>query len=311
MRSITARAPGKVNIQLAVGRVRRDGFHPLASVFHAVSLDEVVTATSATRGSGPRITGITAATGIDISTVPRDETNLVVRAAHALAAATGTQPDVDLTISKSIPVAGGMAGGSADCAATLVALNALWGSGLGARELAEIGATLGSDVPFALLGGTAAGLGRGEQLSTLMTRGRFHWVFATSAAGLSTPAVYGKFDELVVGKKVPEPRISAEVTAALIAGDAKRLAKAMSNDLQAPALALRPQLRAVIEAGVDVGALAGIVSGSGPTVAFLAASQERAVDVAVGLAGTGLVASVHQASGPAPGARVIPAPEVA
>lgn len=311
MRSISARAPGKVNIQLAVGRVRRDGFHPLASVFHAVSLDEVVTATAAPAGSGVRITGITAATGIDVSAVPLDETNLVARAARALAAATGTDPDVELAILKSIPVAGGMAGGSADAAATLVALNALWGTGLTSRELAEIGATLGSDVPFALLGGTAAGLGRGEQLSTLMTRGRFHWVFATSATGLSTPAVYRKFDDLTSSAKVAEPRISAEVTAALIAGDAKRLSRAMSNDLQAPALALRPQLRAVIAAGVDVGALAGIVSGSGPTVAFLAASQERAVDVAVGLSGTGLVASVHPASGPAPGARVIPTPEVA
>lgn len=305
MVSVRARAPGKVNIQLSVGAVRRDGFHPLASVFHAVNLWEVITASPGAPGSGVHITGITAVGGIDISAVPLDDTNLVHRAADALTRATGVPGDVELAIEKAIPVAGGMAGGSADCAATLVALNALWRTGLAPRELAEIGAELGSDVPFALLGGTAAGLGRGEHLSTLMTRGQFHWVFAISAQGLSTPAVYGKFDEMSAGRRVREPAISQEVTSALIAGDARRLGAALSNDLQAPALALRPQLRQVLAAGMDAGALGGLVSGSGPTVAFLAGSAERALDLAVSLTGTGLVTSVVRTWGPAPGARVV------
>lgn len=302
---VTARAPGKVNIQLSVGRIRRDGYHPLATVFHAVNLDERVTAVPGEPGSGVRITAVSAATGIDVSGVPMDETNLVCRAAIALADAFDVHADVELSIHKSIPVAGGMAGGSADCAAALVALNAAWRLRATPAQLAEVGAQLGSDVPFALLGGTAAGLGRGEKLSTLMTRGRFHWVFATSAQGLSTPAVYGKFDELVGDKDVPEPIISAEVTAALIAGDSRRLSRAMSNDLQSAALALRPSLRRVIEAGLDGGALAGMVSGSGPTVAFLTADEERSVDLAVALAGSGVVNAVFRAWGPAPGARLI------
>jgi 4-diphosphocytidyl-2-C-methyl-D-erythritol kinase len=302
---VTARAPGKVNIQLSVGRIRGDGYHPLATVFHAVNLDERVTATPGAPGSGVRITSITAATGIDISGVPRDGTNLVAKAAYALAAAFDVPADVDLAIEKAIPVAGGMAGGSADCAAALVALNAAWRLGATPAQLAAVGAQLGSDVPFALLGGTAAGLGRGEHLSTLMTRGRFHWVFATSSQGLSTPAVYGKNDELIAQRRVPEPVISAEVTAALIAGDARRLARAMSNDLQEPALVLRPGLRRVIEAGLDANALAGLVSGSGPTVAFLVADEERSVDLAIALAGSGAVSAVFRAWGPAPGARLI------
>lgn len=302
---VTARAPGKVNIQLSVGRLRSDGFHPLASVFHAVSLEERVTARRAEPGTGVVISDITAATGIDLSGVPRDDTNLVVRAAHALADAFDVAADADLAIHKTIPVAGGMAGGSADCAATLVALNALWGLRATSAQLSTIGAQLGSDVPFALLGGTAAGLGRGEQLSTLLTRGRFHWVFATSTHGLSTPAVYGKFDQLAAGRRVPTPVISPEVTAALIAGDPRRLAKGMRNDLQEPALALRPGLRRVIEAGMDSGALAGMVSGSGPTIAFLAADDDRSVDLAVALSGSGVVNAVYRAWGPAPGAKLL------
>lgn len=305
MVEVSARAPGKVNIQLAVGRVRPDGFHPLASVFHAVELSELVTVRTAPPGSGIRILAVRPVGGIDVSAVPTDATNLVHRAARLVAKTLGEPADVEIEIDKAIPVAGGMAGGSADAAAALVACNALWRGGLDPRELAELGLQLGSDVPFALLGGTAAGLGRGEHLSTLMTRGRFHWVFATSTEGLSTPAVYRKFDDQTAGTEVPEPVISQAVTAALIAGDARKLGRALANDLQGPALALRPQLRAALDAGVELGALGGIVSGSGPTLAFLAANAERALDLAVSLTGTGLVAGVMATSGPAPGARVV------
>jgi 4-diphosphocytidyl-2-C-methyl-D-erythritol kinase len=300
---VTARAPGKVNIQLSVGAVREDGFHPLASVFHAVALHEEVTVTVGEPGSGIVIEEVT---GLQADEVPRDSSNLVWRAAERLAAELGAPaPDVRFSISKGVPVAGGMAGGSADCAAALVALNDLWGAELGRDDLARVALDLGSDVPFSLVGGTALGLGRGELLSPLMVRGTFHWVFATATQGLSTPAVYSAFDRLVRGRLVPEPQADAAISAALIAGDATALGRVLHNDLQEPALTLRPTLRDVLETGRAAGALGGIVSGSGPTVAFLVADDVVATQVSAAVAGLEQVRGCFPTSGPAPGARVV------
>ncbi len=301
--SVTARAPGKVNIQLSVGAVRDDGFHPLASVFHAVAMVEEVTVSTGSPGSGIVIHDVT---GLQPDEVPRDATNLVWRAAERLATELGRPaPDLQIAISKGVPVAGGMAGGSADCAAALVALNDLWGSPLTRDDLARVALDLGSDVPFSLMGGTALGLGRGELLSPLMVRGTFHWVFATATRGLSTPAVYSAFDRLVEGRIVPEPQADAAIVAALIAGDARALGRVLHNDLQEPALALRPTLGDVLDTGVAAGALGGIVSGSGPTVAFLVADPAAGARVATALGGMVDVRSTHVTSGPVPGARVI------
>ncbi len=300
--AVTARAPGKVNIQLSVGRLRPDGYHPLASVFHAVALVEEVTVAAGEPGSGI----VLEVTGPQSDEVPRDEGNLVWRAAEALAAELDRPaPDLRVGIAKGVPVAGGMAGGSADCAAALVALNDLWGAGLDRAALARIGLTLGSDVPFSLLGGTALGLGRGEELTPVMVRGQFHWVFATSARGLSTPAVYAAFDRQVADRDVPEPSADRAVLAALAAGDARMLGRALRNDLQEPALALRPTLRDVLELGMSAGALGGLVSGSGPTTAFLVSDAAAGQSVAAALAGSEQVRSTHLATGPAPGARVV------
>ena len=300
---VTARAPGKVNVQLAVGRVRPDGFHPLASVFHAVGLAEEVTVATAEPGSG---IAIDAVTGPQAEEVPRDATNLVWRAVQRLGQEVGRpHPDVRISILKGVPVAGGMAGGSADGAAALVAANELWGSPLDRDDLARIGLDLGSDVPFSLLGGTALGLGRGEQLSPIPVRGTFHWVFATATRGLSTPAVYSAFDRLVEGRVIPEPEADSAVISALVTGDAPALGRSLHNDLQEPALSLRPTLRDGLEAGLGAGALGGIVSGSGPTLAFLAADQVSAAAIATVLAGMADVRSTHVTTGPAPGARVV------
>ena len=300
---MTARAPGKVNIQLSVGRLRPDGYHPLASVFHAVALHEDVTVVAGEPGSGIVIEDVT---GPQVDEVPRDASNLVWRAAEALAdALEQPTPDLRFRIDKGVPVAGGMAGGSADCAAALVAVNDLWGAPLDRDELAAIAAGLGSDVPFSLLGGTALGVGRGEQLSPVMVRGTFHWVFATARQGLSTPAVYAAFDRMVAERVVSEPRADPAVLAALRAGEPQALARALHNDLQEPALALRPILHDVLEAGRSAGALGGMVSGSGPTVAFLVEDQAAAAEVAVALSGREDVRSTHVTTGPAPGARVI------
>lgn len=301
--SVTASAPGKVNIQLSVGAARGDGFHPLASIFHAVALLEEVTVTAGEPGSGIVIDEVT---GLQADEVPRDATNLVWRAAERLAAELGTAaPDVRISICKGVPVAGGMAGGSADAAAALVALNDLWGSPVDRRDLARIALDLGSDVPFSLLGGTALGLGRGEQLSSLMVRGTFHWVFATATQGLSTPAVYAAFDRLAAGRIIAQPQADPAVVAALIAGDALALGKVLRNDLQEPALALRPRLRDVLEAGLAAGALGGIVSGSGPTVAFLVGDPLAGTGVTAAVSGLENVRACFATSGPVPGARVM------
>jgi len=300
---VTARAPGKVNIQLSVGAVRDDGFHPLASVFHAVAMTEEVTVTTGAAGSGIVIASVA---GMQADEVPRDATNLVWRAARRLATELDRpEPDLRIDIGKGVPVAGGMAGGSADCAAALVALNDLWGSPLARADLSRVALDLGSDVPFSLMGGTALGLGRGEQLSPLMVRGTFHWVFATATQGLSTPAVYAAFDRLVEGRVVPEPEADAAIMSALIAGDARALGRVLRNDLQEPALTLRPTLRDVLDTGMASGALGGIVSGSGPTVAFLVADPAAGARVLGAVVGLEQVRAAFTTTGPAPGARVI------
>lgn len=298
--SVTVRAPGKLNLYLAVGDRRDDGYHELTTVFHAVSLADEVTVRDADVLS-LRITG----EGADA--LPADERNLAWRAAELMAEHVGRAPDVAITVDKSIPVAGGMAGGSADAAAVLVGMNVLWELGVPRRDLHGLAARLGSDVPFALHGGTALGTGRGEELATVLTRETFHWVLAFADGGLSTPAVFTELDRLRdSGRTLPELGESEPVLGALAAGDPQRLAGLLGNDLQAAAISLNPALRRTLRAGVAAGALAGIVSGSGPTCAFLCVSESSAADVAVELAAVGAGRAVRVASGPVYGARVVP-----
>lgn len=317
MQSVTVRAPAKVNLQLAVGPRREDGYHDLVNVFHAVSVFDEVTATPATK---LRIT----VEGEAAAAVPTDETNLAAKAARALAAVTrtyavvpsggrrvGPEPRIHLHIKKGIPVAGGMAGGSADAAAALVACDAVWQTGLwdtraGRDTIMEIAADLGADVPFALLGGTAVGVGKGDRLSIALARGTYHWVFALADGGLSTPAVYAECDRLRGDPaEAPKPMASPVLMAALSAGDPVALGAALSNDLQQAAIRLRPQLRRTLDAGREHGALGAIVSGSGPTCAFLAADVEHMYDIAVALSAMGVCRAVRTATGPAPGARIV------
>ncbi|WP_329229761.1 4-(cytidine 5'-diphospho)-2-C-methyl-D-erythritol kinase [Streptomyces sp. NBC_00111] len=297
-RSVTVRVPAKVNAQLAVGAARPDGFHDLANVFLAVGLYDEVTVTPA---EALRVT----CSGPDAGQVPLDATNLAARAAIALAARHGIAPDVHIHIAKDIPVAGGMAGGSADGAAALLACDTLWSTGASQEELLEICAELGSDVPFSLVGGAALGVGRGERLTPVEVGGTFHWVFAVADGGLSTPAVYGEFDRLTAGTDVPEPAASPALLNALRKGDATALADALGNDLQAAALSLRPSLADTLAAGTDAGALAALVSGSGPTTAFLTADEESARKVADALLASGTCRGARVAPAPAPGATVV------
>ncbi len=300
------RVPAKINLQLAVGPVRADGYHPLVTVFHAVSLFDEVTVRHA---DAMALT----VTGEDAAAVPADRSNLAWRAARALAKAAAVRTGaVRIEIRKRIPVAAGLAGGSADAAATLVACNELWQAGLSAPELAELAADLGSDVPFALVGGTAVGRGRGEQVTPALAAGSYHWALAFARSGLSAAQVYATSDRLRTargkagGQPPPvEPTLSAELMTALRSGDPGRVGPQLTNDLQPAALSLRPVLRRTLAAGQEHGALGAVVSGSGPTCAFLARDAAHASDLAVALTSSGVCRTAARASGPVPGAVVL------
>jgi 4-diphosphocytidyl-2-C-methyl-D-erythritol kinase len=294
------RAPAKVNLHLSVGQRRDDGFHDLTTVFQAVGLYDDV---ELVRADALSVT----VTGEDADLVPRDDTNLAVRAVRLIAEHTGNSPDLGISIRKGIPVAGGCAGGSADAAAALVGCDALWGTALSKDELAVLGARLGSDVPFSLHGGTALGTGRGEQLTPVLGQGSYSWVLALSEGGLSTPNVYRQLDKQRETGPVGVVRAPAQVLTALRQGDAVALGRALGNDLQSAALALKPSLRLLLETGRDLGALGAIVSGSGPTVALLARDEGHAVALAASLAGQGVCSAVRRADGPVAGARVVEA----
>jgi 4-diphosphocytidyl-2-C-methyl-D-erythritol kinase len=302
--AVTARAPAKVNLQLAVGPARANGYHDLVTVFHAVSLFDEVTVAPAERDS-------VTVTGEGAGSVPADGSNLAALAAEALVQAVGPgckdSPGLAIRISKRIPVAAGLAGGSADAAATLVACNELWRTGLSQAELGELAAGLGSDVTFGLVGGTAIGVGRGERVTPALAAGSYHWVLAFATGGLSTAQVYAACDrirasrgEQVTGPSAPDTRLMA----ALRSGEPTEVGPLLANDLQAAALSLRPDLRRALAAGTEFGALAAIVSGSGPTCAYLAKDARHAADLAVALAGAGVCRTVAHVVGPAPGACV-------
>lgn len=307
---VRVRAPGKINLALRVSPLGDDGFHRLVTLFHAVSLFEEVQA-------GPADDGITlSVTGPQAELVPTDESNLAWQAAELLAAHTGIDPDVHLTLTKGVPVAGGMAGGSADGAAALVACDALWNTGLPREELFELAAELGSDVPFALLGHTAIGTGRGTRLSAAMTRGEFHWALGMQHEGMSTAGVYRAYDEQLA-REAPDGDVDSSNAAAweeepptammqaLLAGDADGLGRSLVNDLQRPAIDLNPRLQRVLTVAQTAGALGAIVSGSGPTVAALGRTRQHALALAAAMTAAGAVDSVAYASGGVPGARIV------
>jgi 4-diphosphocytidyl-2-C-methyl-D-erythritol kinase len=313
--TVTVRVPAKVNLQLAVGPVRADGYHDVATVYHAVSLFDELTVAPADRDS-------VVVTGEGAESVPTNGGNLAARAAEALAQAVGSgsrdAPGLAIQIIKRIPVAAGLAGGSADAAAALLACNELWGTGLSQQELSALASDIGSDVAFGLLGGTAIGIGRGEQVTAVLTSGTFHWVLAFANGGLSTADVYATCDrmrapkesrqakELKVGTAgVPDPVLDNALIAALRSGDPAEVGPLLSNDLQLAAISLRPGLRRALAAGRELGALGAMVSGSGPTCAFLAKHRRHARDLAVALTGVGVCRTVAQVTGPAPGATIV------
>jgi 4-diphosphocytidyl-2-C-methyl-D-erythritol kinase len=300
--AVTVRVPAKVNLQLAVGPLRPDGYHGVVTVYQAISLFDEVTVRPADRREP------IAVTGEDAASVPAGPANLASKAVTALARATGQRgpgrAGVRIEIRKRIPVAAGLAGGSADAAAALVACNELWGTGLSQAELCDVGARLGSDVPFALTGGTAVGRSRGEQLTPALASGTYHWAVAFASGGLATPDVYAACDRLRADRPVPEPELSGPLMTALRSGDPVAVGRHLANDLQPAALSLRPDLRRALRDGRELGAVGALVSGSGPTCLFLARDAAHAREIAVSLTGTGSCRAVAVASGPVAGAGI-------
>jgi 4-diphosphocytidyl-2-C-methyl-D-erythritol kinase len=303
-RTVHVRAPGKINVFLEVGALQDDGYHDVAIAYQAVSLYEDVRVTDS------EFFTLGLSGSVELGRVPLDDSNIAIAAARLLAERTGHPGGVHIEIKKHVPVTGGMGGGSADAAATLLACDALWGTELPRDELLGLARQLGADVPFAFTGGTAIGTGRGDELSPALAQGTFQWVLAIADFGLSTPAVYNELDQHrarhagEVAPPRPAPTVGTDVLQALRAGDARMLANAMHNDLQAPALHLEPSLAKVLETGERNGALAGIVSGSGPTVAFLTADLDTALELQIALSAAQL--NVVRATGPVHGARIIP-----
>jgi len=300
-RGVVARVPAKVNLQLSVGPLGSDGFHEVTTVFQAISLFDDVTVATAPDGDGINIS----ISGQTSTGVPVDSSNLAVKAAELMIKNYDLPSDLIIKLKKEIPVAGGMAGGSADAAGVIVGLDSLFELGLSRDEMEIVGSKIGSDVPFSICGGVAIGTGRGDQITPALSKGSYNWVLALSGQGLSTPSVYQECDRLREGLSISAPLVSEPLMQALRAGDAEALGKALTNELQPAACSLRPALRLVLDVGIDYGALGGIVSGSGPTVAFLVSDDEHAMDLTVALSASGVVSSVVRATGPAHGARII------
>lgn len=298
MKQVTVRAPAKINLYLGVGRVRPDGFHPLETVYQAVGLYDDITVTEADDWSIETVGDA----HVDLDGVPDDNANIAVRAGRLLARHHALDKAARIQVHKGIPVAGGMAGGSADAAAALVALDRLWELNTPDAELLHLAALLGSDVPFALLGGTAVGTGRGELVQPVEDNGTYWWVAVFNDEGLSTASVYGAYDVLESGSH--DISIRPEMLEALRKGDPHRLMPFLINDLEDPAYDLRPDLEEIAEHGLDAGAIITLLSGSGPTMLALCDSRKHADQVARELTELGYdkLAITH---GPVAGAHVV------
>lgn len=295
---VTVRAPAKVNLHLGVGPVRDDGFHPLETIYQAIGLYDDVTVSD----SPEWIVEVESTTGIDVSEVPVDDSNLVVRAGKLLQAHHDlVESGARIEIAKGIPVAGGLAGGSADAAATLIALDRLWALDTSDDDLLSIAAQLGSDVPFALIGGTALGTGRGEVVDPVPDEGSYWWVVIPQGEGLSTPKVYAEFDRVPPTEAAPD---IAGLMAALGAGRTADVGRTLWNDLQAPALRLRPDLTDLLDLLGRTEAVGRLLSGSGPTVLALADDGDQARRIIEELAASGVEGALA-APGPVAGAHVV------
>ena len=297
MARVTVKAPGKINLALHVGLLEASGYHDLLSVFQAVDVWETLTAEDASEFS------LTVSGDVVLDEIPLDENNLVIKAARAVQRVSGFEGAASFHIDKKVPVGGGMAGGSADAAAALVAVDSLWGTELSQVQLLELAAELGSDVPFSLEGYTQIGRGRGHLLERIDSL-PFHWVIVPQTLHLSTPHVYSTLDGMRGESAPAAPSAPSQgLVDALFTGDAQALAGELVNDLAAAAMSLAPQIQSVLDTGAKLGALAGMVSGSGPTCVFLVEDAEHQAGLVDGFETEGLYAL--SASSPARGAHLL------
>lgn len=318
-RAVTAVAPAKINLHLGVGDVRGDGYHDLLTVYRAVDMWERVTVSLDDADDDSEVV----VTGPGAPQVPTDRTNLAARAVDLLREEAGSDARIAIRIHKGVPVAGGMAGGSADAAAALVATDRLLGLGLGRAALEERAARLGSDVPFCIRGGTALGTGRGEKLATLLhARAEQHIVVALADGGLSTPTVFAELDRLRAerdglgaerdpadpGRGLPRAGGVDPIVAALAGDDPAAVSGLLANDMEAAALSLMPALRRTLRVGREAGALHGMVSGSGPTCLFFCTDRDHAIAVAAEISEHGVAREVRVTRGPVGGAHIVDDP---
>lgn len=256
----TAIAQGKINLVFQVGGMGQDGYHEVASIYQALELKETV---AVSPNKNWEVVCLGDVPGI--GAVPTGEDNIVIKAAKLLAESVGiaNPPPMKFEIEKQIPVAGGMAGGSADAAAALVGLNEAWCLGLDSAALSLVGAKVGADVPFALLGGTALGTGSGVELTKLHDHPALYVLLVFSEKGLSTGDVFARFDEL---------NPYGDHLSTNLAADYQKLMG--QNSLQPAALSLRPDLARTME--LNLGISGGYLSGSGPTIWFYSSSRSEA-----------------------------------
>ncbi|WP_346845117.1 4-diphosphocytidyl-2C-methyl-D-erythritol kinase [uncultured Rothia sp.] len=308
---VSRQAPGKVNLFFAVGDAQPNGYHPVASLYAAVSLYERVTVSesslpgisqSVSISEDSPLSEMEQAGDFDLASVPLDERNLAYRAAMAVLDVQGISLDsvaLHLHMEKAVPVAGGMGGGSADAAATLLAVNDfLKDSGavetaLSMERLLEVAASLGADVPFAVQGGIAVGLGIGDDLTAVDLPAEIeplHLVLIPASFGLSTPAVFAELDRGRAAGEYPLPGelvvpvglLDALQTFSQPRERAQKIARFIENDLAAPACTLAPELLDTLCIGEDR-ALVSFVSGSGPTIVFLMESADSAKNLEIEL----------------------------
>mgnify|MGYP002655113748 FL=1 len=278
---VHASAAGKVNLFFGVGSLKTDGYHDVMSIYQSLNLREDVSIAASINEPQVSVAGNIRREQLD--SVPRGESNLVYKAVRLLEHLAGLEPsDVDFEIFKRVPVAGGMAGGSADAAATMLAANEFLNTGFSRQRLLDESVQLGADVPFGILGGTAIGVGRGEQLESLELGRELHLVMVANDQGLSTPQVYAELDRQReadgADPRELEPLAKPQALIdALQAGQLDRIAALIHNDLEPAALALLPELELTLAAAEKYGALRAFVSGSGPTVAALVENFEDAI----------------------------------
>lgn len=254
MDAISCKSYGKINLMLNISGKREDGYHNIETVMQTVSLYDLMTV-ALKKEPGIKV-------ACDLPYIPCDSRNVAYKAAEIFFDAAGIKAGADISIKKSIPVGGGMGGGSANAATVLDCLNTLCGKPLDRQKLHELAYSLGADVPFCLERGTFLAEGIGEKLTRLPDMPKCHIVVCKPKASVSSKAAYQMYDDSGVGDNYD----SAAMVRALEQGDINMVAKAMGNSFEAPISAAYPEIAAVKKQLLDNGAMAAAMTGSGSVV---------------------------------------------